>query len=597
MTIVDDKIAFAEKHIKNKEGVRWKLKGREWIRDEFWRPADGWKLWRFDDSDPCDDCASHIGEIIDHPADNVTAKCKRCPGLAAEPILVTVVELERGDGKTFNLCGYSMATLFTQRNKSMSAIWASEDQGTKIFDENWNAAIRQSETLAHPKWSRVHGSPPVLDVIPTHSLLEVLSVSHRSVTGGRRTHILIDEARDVPARTMTALLPSTNAMHGVECPYGHVQLTPEDIEESGGEYPSKCSACGKRLAEWWPRIIIVSAAGVLGNNPERDWFHELVETLAATPHKNYHLFRSGSYGKRLNPRKSEKVSSAITDVFGAMTSTRHYVAAEYGNQWTQQGEDVMTPADVKRVMDRALHNEEGNNRRTMGFLDTSLTTEKTSLVLLSEDDTASSSPWEFVYLSYLEFWWPGHGEYRQWRRIKPEVIEQTVETVAPLFSRLTLHIDVKTGPRRRDAEEAWPVEMFRRLKKGPEEWRRRLKKWTGSEEDGDIGWDLMKARVLDGTMALQYSKEILEEIKGVMVLTPKQSDGRPKVVDRNRRVMHKDITQGLACLCYLIKRDQLRGARGAVTKEQVAKRLVTNALRGGTGTRRAGRLKLGPDGW
>lgn len=611
MTVVDEKIAFAEKHLKTKEGVKWRLKGREWIRDEFWRPADGWKLWRHDDEEPCDSCLARVGEIIDHPADNTTLKCKqrvegrdgatRCSGLSAEPILVTVLNLERGDGKTTNLAAYSLATLYTQKNKWMSGLWASEDQGTRIFRENWETAIKQSKALNHHKRTKIHNTPPVLDALSMHSRFEVLSASFRSGTGGRRTHILFDEARDIPARTVSALLPSTNAMHGVECPAGHVQLTPEDVEAMGGEYPNECNACGRRLAPWWPRIILTSAAGIVSDD-DSDFFYQLVEHLKANPHRNYHLFTSDSYAGTLNPRKSEKVTSAITEVFGVLPATRDYIAAEYGNKWTRSGEDFMNEADVRLRMDRKIRNEESVcSRRSIAFLDTSLTVEKTSLVIISEDDTVEGSGlWEYVYLSHLMFWWPGHGDHANWKRIKPEVVEEYLRNVLPFFPNLVKFVmDRKTGaPRRkknRDIEEAWPVELYRKLKNGQEAWCRRLEPWTGTEEDGDVGWDLFRARIAEKTIALQHSQAILDEIKGVTLLVPKQGDGRPRVVDRNRRIMHKDITQSIADICYLIKKEQRFGGRGPVTKEQVAKRLATSALKGGT--RRIGKMRLGPDGW
>lgn len=582
MSVVDEKIAFAEKHIKNKEGVPWRLEGREWIRDEFFLPADGWKLWKYEDSEPCASCVDRIGEIVEHPDDNPTTKCN-CGGLCAEPILVTVLNLERGDGKTFNLMAYTLATLFRAKNKSMAAMWASEDQGARIFNDNWGEAIRQAPALNNPKRCKIHGNPPQMDCPATRSRLGVLTASHRSGTGSRLTHILADEARDIAARTMMALLPSVNAMHGVECPSGHVQLTPEDVERMG-KVPSKCSACGRRLAPWWPRIIIVSAAGVLGGT-ERDWLFELVEHLEATPHKNYHLFTSAKYGKPLNPRKSEMVTSAMTDVFGALPSTRHYVAAEYGNQWSQVGEDVMQPSDIKRVMDASLHNEEGTSAKSIGFLDTSLTVEKTSLVILSEAPD-STVPWERVYMSFLEFWWPGHGGCRAWKRVKPSVVKQTLESVLPLFPNMARFvIDTKTGARR-ETKEAWPVIMFRELRTGSGDWRKKIEPWKGGEDESVIGWDLFTERVIDGTITLQKSKEIVDEIKGVMMSRPKQSDRPAKVVDRNRQHMHKDITQSLADLCYLIKREQLRTRRARFTKADAARRSVTNLMRGGTSPRR-----------
>ena len=588
---VAEKIRFAEKHIKSRDGSNWSLTGREWVRDQFWLPADGWKLWRFADSEPCQECADSIGVIVDHPSDNPTTKCK-CGGLASEPILVTVLNLERGDGKTFNLMAYSLATIFKARNKSIAALWASEDQGKQIFDEVWREAIEHNPSLSNPARCKIYGQPPQIYTPHMGSRLEVLTSSHRSLTGRRRTHIIVDEARDVRAQTLSALLPSTNAMHGVECPAGHVQLTPEEVKESK-RIPKKCSACGQRLVEWWPRVIIASAAGVLKGN-ESDWLHELVEELESTPHKNYHLFTSQKWGRSLNPRKSEVVTSAIVDVFGKLPSTRHYVAAEYGNQWTRQGEDVMTPGDVKAVMDAGLHNEEGCKSRAIGFLDSSVTVEKTSLVILAEDEAKSTFPWEHVYMSYLEFWWPGHGRCAGQRTVRGDDVKQAIESVAPLYPQLTaLEVDTGVGVTKgKGPEFLWPILMLKEIRQGSGLWRRKLRTWSGTGVDADTGWDLFCERVYDNKITLQRVPEILDEIKGITLSRPRNSDRRPHVTDRNRNTMHRDITQAIACLCWLIKREQVRSRRGRIGRADAAKQGITNLLReGGTAPAQKGWLK------
>lgn len=559
MPTLADKIAFATKHVKNKEGVPFSIKGREWVRDEFWRAADGWKLWRRDGSDPCRDCLGQVGDLIEHPSDNPTSKCA-CGGLSAEPILVTVLNCSRGDGKTFNLMAYSLATLFKAKNKSIACLWASEDQGAQIFAETWGEAIEQAPALRTR--CEVFGTPPQIYVPRTRSRLEVLAASHRSSTGRRRTHIIVDEGRDTEARTVTALLPSVNAMHGTECPSGHVQLTPEDVAQLGDKVPKKCSACGERLVEWWPRIIIASASGVLGGT-ERDWLHELVEELEANPHPNYHLFMSSKWGRPLNPRKSAKVSGALESVFGKLPSTRHYMAAEFGDQWTRKGDDVISVADVKRVMDSTLHNEEGTSNRCVGFIDTSTSVEKTSLVILAEDAEKSEQPWQHVYLSHLEYWWPGHGRLSGARQVPDADVKRCLETVLPLYPNLLdLQIDLKAGVANENPDYLWPTIMLRELRNGPERWRKTMHGWKPDRDASDVGWDLFLGRVTEGSIRLQHSAEILDEIKGLMRAVPKSSDRRSTVTDRDRRIMHRDITQSLACACWMIARQQMRARSG-----------------------------------
>jgi hypothetical protein len=567
MPTLADKIAFAENNIRTSEGGRWSLKGREWVRDEFWLPADGFKLWRHPEREACKDCLERIGEYVEAPADNPTKACA-CGGLVSEPVLVTILNLDRGDGKTFNLMGYSLATLFKARNKTISALWASEDQGKRIFEETWQTTLDQAPALS--RHYRVSGTPPILDVPRTNSMMEVVSSSHRSGTGRRRTHIFADEARDIEARTITSLLPSTNAVGGLECPTGAkacVRLTPEDVER--GNAPETCSACGQRLVEWWPRIILVSASGILGGT-ERDWLYELVAELTETPHPNYHLFTSEKWGRALNPRKNAKVSGAISDVFGKLPSTRHYINAEYGNVWTQKGEDVITAADIKRVMDRGLFNEEGTSNRAVGFLDTSTTKEKTSLVILAEDAALSTTPWEHVYLSYLEWWWPGHGALRHRKTIDDVEVKKSLEAVVPLFPNLVvLEIDPHAGVGRKNPDAIWPVILMRELRQGAGSWRRKIRPWSGNTDTSDVGWDDLIERTDKGTIRLQYSEEIIDEIKGV---TLRRASGKrgPHIADRNREVMHRDITEAIANCLYLIKVEQARGRAG---RSSIAERL------------------------
>jgi hypothetical protein len=566
MPTLADKLTFAEKFIKNKEGVPFSIKGREWVRDEFWRAADGWKLWRREGSDPCVDCLALAGDIIEHPADNLTAKCE-CGGLVAEPILVTVLNLERGDGKTFNLMGYSLATIFKGRNKSVAALWSSEDQGSQIFEEIWNEAIERRPELRTR--CEVFGNPPQIWVPKTRSRMEVMASSHSSVTGRRRTHIMVDEARDVDARTVMALLPSVNAMHGFECPNGHVQLTPEELEAMAGKVPKKCSACGERLGEWWPRIIIASASGVIGGT-EKDWLYELVEELEANPHPNYHLFTSAKWGRPLNPRKSIMVSNALESVFSKLSSTRHYMAAESGNQWTRKGEDVISAAGVKRIMDAGLHNEEGTSNRCVGFMDTSTSIDKTSMVILAEDKERSTKPYEHIYLSYLEYWWPGHGRHGQQRKVDDVDVKRCIETLLPLYPNLDdFQIDLKAGVAKDNPDYLWPTIMLRDLRNGIGAWRRKLRGWRPDADAADVGWDLFIGRVEEQTVRLQMNQEILEEIKGLMRVVPKSSDRKATIADRNRRVMHKDITQAIACACWMIAKQQMRARLGGGIADRI----------------------------
>jgi len=575
-------VSFCERHVRTRDGARWSLSGREWVRDQFFLPADGFKLWRPRDRPACASCLELVGQIVETAHDNTTTACE-CGGLDAEPILVTILNLDRGDGKTLNMAAYSLAHLALGRNDSQAALWASEDQGTQVFNETWLPAIEQSAALR--KRMSVYGSPPQVHCQSTRSRLEVLTSSHRSLTGRRRRRLLVDEARDVEARSLTALLPSINAMRGVECPRGCVQLTPEDVAARTEPLPETCAQCGGRIEEWWPRLIIASACGTL-NGTEKDWLHELVEEISTTPHQNYHLFTPEKWGRELNPRKSARVTSAVTDVFGKLPSTQHYVEAEMGGRWTRKGQDVITIADLKRVMSRDLVNADDIvGARAVGFLDTSTTVEKTSLVILTEDahdgsDAGEKKPWERVTLSHLEYWWPGHN---CGKLVPADRVQYALETVLPLYPGLVdFAIDAKAGVSR-DPEYLWPSLMLRELRNGTQPWRRKLRTWTGGRDgSNDDGWDLLIERIMMGTISLPYSTEIIEEVKGLAMVV--RGDDRAKVRDRNREIMHRDITQALACACYMLTRLSERERRG---QSSIAERVRRSGTRPATVVARA----------
>jgi hypothetical protein len=562
-----DKIAFAEAHVTNKEGIPFSLAGRDWVRDQFWLPCDGFKLWRAADRTVCDTCLDHVGEIIEHPADNPTCECE-CGGLSAEPIIVTVLNLQRQDGKTFSSMAYALATLFKSRNKSIGLLCASEDQAEALLRENYLDVINRNPALR----KRCDQYRMRLEVPKQRTRLEALSTSHKSVTGRSRTHLLIDEARDIEARVVTALLPAVFAMHGIECPRGHVQLSAEQAINA----PPKCSACGERLTPWYGRIVITSSSGITDDS-EKDWLLELIEDQEANPHPNFHVFRSE---RALNPRKSTKIVGALEDVFGRLESTRHYVAAEMGNQWTRKGDDVVTPADVKRICDPTLQPETHCSAPCVAFFDTSSTVEKTCLVVLAQDtqlcSDVTNSPWEFLYAPRIDFWWPKDFPSGA---IEVGVVLEHLRLVMPRFTNLqALHVDTSGS--------SWASQLVRTIKQGGGTFAAKVKPWKGGIDESIAGWDSLERRIRQRTIRLPDLKEMHEEFRG---LRRKTHRGRNQVVDRDRRKMHKDITESLALLCWVLDDLQIRRTTMAnICERQKSVAAVTKRLKSGNAARTFG---------
>lgn len=563
MPTLDDKISFAQSYIQNKEGIRFSLKGRQWVKDDFFLPVDGFKLWNTKANKLCKECKPRIGEIIEHPDDNPTIGCY-CKGLEAEPIIVTILNLHRQDGKTFSVMAYGLSTIFKNKNKSLALLAASEDQGEVLYRENYRQTVEKEPKLA----KRAVIKRMRLDVPKQNSSIEVLSASHKSATGRSRTHLLLDEARDIEARVAMALLPAIFTMHGIECPYGHIQLNAEQAIDA----PEKCSMCGERLTPWYGRIVIATASGVIDDN-ESDWCYELIEHLTKEPHPNFHVFQSDV---SLNPAKSEKIVHAVEDVFGRLHSTRDYVSAEVGAQWTRKGNAFMNKADLSRCYDKNLTNDPtGFTAPCFGFLDTSLTTEKTALVIVADDIGRSSFPFEYVYQAWLYYWIPKNMPNGV---IDDRAVRQHLDLLMPMIPGLKkIYVDTRGMP--------WAISMTKEIKKSNVAWKHKIQDWYQRYEESDKGWSALQHRILNSpepTIRLQYDKAQEDEFKGLK-LKNRGQDGQLRVVDINRNKQHKDITESLAMCCYYIAVDMLSKKLSiSQTVKRIDKKRITG-LRAGRG--------------
>jgi hypothetical protein len=574
MPTVADRIRFCEANLRNKEGRPFSLKGRDYIRDHLFRAADGWKLWRGANTDPCSDCLDLIGDIIEHPSDNATRTPEHlatgCPGLDAEPIIVSIINLQRQDGKTVGAMGLALSDLFLGRNKSVGLIAASEDQAERLFRENYVEAIERNPKLA----SRCSVTRLGLEVPKQRCRFEAMSTAHRSVTGRGRTRLLIDEARDIEARVVTALLPAVFAMSGIECPRGHVQL---DASQIAGA-PLTCSACGERLVPWYGRITITSSAGVYDNS-ERDWLAELMESLAAEPHKNYHVFSSE---ESLNPSKSSTIVAAVGDVFGRLESTRDYISAEVGNRWTVKGEPVVTKHELDQVLDKKMSNATECTDPCVAYLDTSDTVELTSLVVLAWDKSRGEKQWEHVYTPLIEVWEPARMPSK---RVNEDDIYPALVRLLKCYPHLAaLEIDT----RGRD----WPRILMAMARRDGQPWAAVMRAPDKNYDSSIIGWNQLLSRIKARTIRVQDLQQIRKEFAGLKL---RDGRGATQVVDKNRRKAHKDITEALAMCCYLATREELKASRSSISRRQSSRpRSVADVARE---TRSGIFGKLGPDSY
>ena len=537
-----------------KEGHRWSNKDpkRAWIERELFAPATGFKLWRKGDDAPCDECIEHIGKFVDQPEDNPRATCKECPGLEAEPQLITLLNLDRQDGKSTNTLALVLYTLFREFNKSVAFLAASEDQADKLFEELYVSAIKANPRLE--AMSKIVGSS--LYVPDMYSRMEALPASHRSVTGRTRTHIIIDEARDIAARIVVALIPSILAMGGIECPKGPPQRGHTAIGMDGiASAPTHCVACSAKLRRWWPRIIITSSSGVIdeGGKTGTEWMPELITEATETPRPNIHIFQST---ESLNPRKSAKIADAMGDIFGTLPSTREYAAAEFNNQWQRRGDAFISKADVAKVTDKKLINAYQCDLDAVGFLDTSISNDLTALVLLATQDNYAT-----VEQRRIDIWDPSKMEGGV---IDDDEITDHMMEILPLWPNLArLRVDTRGMP--------WALKMVKALRA---EGFRFVDKWEERDTVAQMGYTILEQRIRRGTIKLQANKIQAREFSGLMRKVS-NANTPSKVLDRNRKTNHADTVYSLAVAAYLAHVEQHKKARsGEVDEVAVAKQIA-----------------------
>lgn len=534
--LVRERVDFAHRHIVVKTGQRYDLTepGRRWVIDEYFAAVDGFKLWpRVPDVELCEWCAVRAGTIVDEWQDEDekaaaahSAENGGCPGLKTEPILLSLINLPRQEGKTTNSMAYTLAVIFKARNKAIAFVAAAKDQVTRLFKDSWVNAIENNPALE----SRCTIVGDTLSVPETHSSLWMLSTSGASSTGSSATHVLYDEARDVPPDVFMALLPSIFARSGFECP------TPGHYHIEGDSDRARCPKCSKKLQPWFGRTIATSSSGV--EDDENSWFGERVEYFEKNPHPNVHVYKRDN---SLNPAIKAKYKMALGAALETSPVLRPYVNAEIYNQRTRKGEDFVSPTHLDRALSKELRNERASDRPTVGFLDASITGDLTSLVLLSPrtDDWLAR-----IYTPHIFFWDPA----KQPRGFidDNEILAYLDELFIGWPALRALGIDTRGMP--------WAAKMLDKIKGSTRPWARRVEAisdWPKNAEDS--GWTVLEEHLVRGTIEIQDLEVIRLEFQGIR--KRRNPDGTYKVVDKKRDTRHRDVTASLSAACYLTVRE------------------------------------------
>lgn len=567
---IADRLTWAKNHIRSKEGRRFSLDGRQWVVDHFWRPANGWRVVARDIERLCESCKGEAGAIVeswdwtwvDRQKRHVTAKKDECAGLHYVPIICTVLNLPRREGKTFNVCAFVLATIFLSPRRFVLFLATAGEQTNRLFTDNIEAVINQSDAMRES--CEIVGNQ--VRVPSTMSRLDVpKSTAHKSITGGGYTHIVLEEARDFDPRTVAATVLSIRDQGGYECPRDVRHCTRPGI---GGEIvKQRCPVCGDFLLPWYPRIVIPSSSGIVEDS-ERDWFNQLVDTLERDAPANYYLYRTE---ESTNPVVSKETTNALAAGFGSVEALKTYMDVELSNRPRRKGDDFLTATDIDKIENPALHSLEGSDLQCVGYLDTSWSSDLTSIMIAGWDPEACRFPWEQLRVLHWHAWAPkmlGGQMRKDW-------IMEHIERVVPNFPRLdVLLVD--------DRGMTWAKELVieankirgwgskiramhgRKVQKANgsvEKQGARVPGIWGGDDDRSRAWQLLEQRAMTGRKAIEIPRIVVPiapnkpptslraELLGVTkVALP---DGGYEIRDRNRKKRHADLADGLAGLCLL----------------------------------------------
>ena len=528
-------LAFCEEHYIAKGDHKFSIKGREWVYEELIKPLFSWRYWPKNKTQLCLECRNKAGQLTEWSPELVrnlaSHLAEGCAGLTLIPIMVEVLNLQRGAGKTCNVAAVILALLALAESMSVSFVASAGKQSRQLMREYFLDPIARNPKLDRRfrsigdqiRFERPHGKT---------SIFELTDTSHKSITGRRRDLVFVDEGRDIEARTFAAIIPSVKARSRYRCPHGHGSVP--YVEDS----VLSCAVCNAEMWPWLPRIVVTSTSGVIESN-EYDWFNELVESLeiGATPYA--HLYRDDDAP---NPAVAATETSMLESVFGGVKSLTTYLDVELRNTPRRKGEDFVSVAQVNAIVDRRLTNQVSSERPCYGYLDTSRVAELTSLVLVAADEERSTpnNPWGFVRLEHLKIWNPKDILDCPLGRIERHIVEGYLDRVLPMFPGLIeLHVDIRGGMH-------WAMDMLadaRKAKIGS--WQKRLREHTCTATfERDTAWSIMEDRIGSGTLRIFANPTIEAELAGVRRHI--RTDGSVEVRDRNRKIRHADIVEGIA---------------------------------------------------
>ena len=579
---------FATAHITDKSGRPFTLKGREWVREQFWRAVLGFKWWPIDPDRLCDECSRKANTLTEWTWDQPTAGVEfvggemhwttdadhlsnaGCAGLRLHPVILTVLKLHRREGKTFNFGALANALGCILPHQQQTYLAVSEKQSDRLFSENFVHSVITDEDLAEV--THVVGNE--IRYTETGSKFEFITSSAGSGTGMGRTLVGFDECRDLPQDVFTQVLPSVFAESGFECPQGHLHVA------KGQDVPAQCPVCKSLIQPWFGRLVAMSSAGQL-KGEGHDWFEELVEALQTEPDEGAHVYVSP---KSSNPNVTRAATGVVERVLGRVESLKHSVDVEVHNIARAKGESFLAVADVKGAINLRLRNALGSELPAVGHLDCSLSNELTSLVIAVDVGLArGEEPWQWLQVARLDVWDPKNSDASA-HAVPGGMIDE--QLILPFFERT---IPLFPGLRRLTVDTrgyAWPMRFVQRC--SSQTWGRCVESLQRRSDERDTAFTELEERVRNKAGARggwPPGKKAIELIDNTTMRKEFQAArkirdvrGQITVREQSRKRRHLDVIDSVAMVCYLAFLEGLNRRRSLAEVDQAVRDSGPNSI-------------------
>jgi len=531
---------------------------REWVRENVYKPLDGFKVWPRGKR-LCEKHAAEVGTILPKRALCRAEAHEGCDGLRGFKILVVCVDVSRQDGKTTGIATYELSDLVYARNAHALYLAAAEGQSDRVFDQKFLAMLGSNQQA---KAQIVPGMDSLRNLKRNNSFIYV-PTSAKSIASGSYRLLLVDEVRSIDPEVVMILLPSILSETGVECPHGHhagprppcpkcrEPLEGFECDVHGLFEAPKCPACGVEEEEYFGRAVLCSSAG-----DDVAFWTDLVASLQAEPDPNWHLFSTNA---RLNPHKSKETHGALSRVLTRIPGIEGMVNRELNNVPGGRGDEFLGPKLIESITDPTLRNLDVYEGPCLGFIDCSLTTDLTSLVVVGDftDAEMKLPPWSTLATIRIDVFDPkdqeqfpnGRVRYRRDPNGGVSLEQHLEEFVGRFPGLLELWIDTTLLDEARD--------LFLWTQEQP--WRGKVLEYPPPKEKElvkQLIWDSLEIKTLEGPRGLRIQKhhKLVEELK--QAKTKVSEWGIRKVVDsgkgnrRGKRRMHRDVSMSLAGCCW-----------------------------------------------